>query len=152
MSRETQVFSCGYYCPKIQSSWFYHLGRFRDREPSSGMLTSKWDLAVHILCLPPVDIELPTDLFTQPQGKLTPVTISININGKVGIPRNIRSHIWRKEKIKININLNRDNLGNRNNNLKDIQESILFLKHSHALMKKNNQRTRKHLELGIIIA
>lgn len=46
-----------------------------------------------------------------------------------------------KKKMKININLNnsrqnRDSPGNRNNNLKEIQENILFVRHTNVLLWK----------------
>lgn len=44
-----------------------------------------------------------------------------------------------KKKMKININLNDsrqniDSSGNKNNNLKEIQENILFLRHTNVLL------------------
>lgn len=74
----------------LVSSLLYHLRRFRDYEPSSGTRTPEWGLAIGTLCPPPADAELPTDPFTRPQGKTTPVTTFINISVKAGVSRHIR--------------------------------------------------------------
>lgn len=51
--------------------------------------------------------------------------------------------------IKININISNSGQNKRNNNLKEIQEHILSLKHRHAVMKKNQG---KHLNIKTTIA
>lgn len=108
------------------------------------MLTLKWGLTVHTHSIDP---------FIQPQGKLVPATTFLNMSGKSGITWHIRRPCMKEKKKKIKTNMyiedskwNRESSNNKNNNFKEMLENILALKQRHAVMKKNNQRTREVLK------
>lgn len=70
-----------------------------------------------------------------------PIYTTTGKTNKARISWHIRRDISMKKKMKININLNDsrqniDSSGNKNNNLKEIQENILFLRHTNVLLWK----------------